>query len=152
MSYSPPPQDRLYLQQQIPPDVQGASTTALILEIIFGFFGLLGIGHAYSGRLLVGGLLLVGWWIFIGLGTLISSITFGIGACIFGPLYIAGPIISGIQARTYVQREYSRGSWSNVIGLAGGGCLAVVAISVILILIFGLGIFSLDTISKIFPQ
>jgi hypothetical protein len=148
MGYSPPPQDRLYASQPLPPDVQGASTTALWLEIIFGLFGLLGVGHAYAGRLLIGALLLFGWWVFIGLGAFITSLTFGIAACVFGPLFIAGPIVSGIQARTYVQREYCTGSWTSVIGLAGGGCILMIVVIVILVFVVGIGIFSLEALSQ----
>jgi hypothetical protein len=148
MGYSPPPQDRRYMAQQLPPEVQGASTTALVLEIIFGFFGLLGVGHAYGGRLLLGVLLMVGWWIFISVGAFISSITLGIAACLFGPLYIAGPILSGVQARTHVQREYSTGNWPAVIGLAGGGCVLMVVITVILVFVVGIGLFGLEALSQ----
>ena len=148
MGYSPPPQDRMYVAQQLPPDVQGASTTALLLEVIFGFFGLLGVGHAYGGRLLLGALLMVGWWIFISVGAFISSITLGIAACIFGPLFIAGPILSGIQARTHVQREFSTGNWSSVIGLAGGGCVLMIIVTVILVFVVGIGIFGLEALSQ----
>ena len=147
MGYPPPPQDRMYVSQPLPPDVQGASTTALWLEIIFGLFGLLGVGHAYSGRLLLGALLLIGWWIFVGVGAFITSLTLGIAACIFGPLYIAAPIISGIQARTYVQREYSTGSWPYVIGLAGGGCILMIIVIVILVFVVGISIFSIESLS-----
>lgn len=148
MGYSPPPQGRMYASQPLPPDVQGASTTALWLEIIFGLFGLLGVGHAYAGRLLLGALLMIGWWIFVGIGAFITSITFGIAACVFGPLYIAGPIISGIQARTYIQREYSTGSWPSVIGLAGGGCILMVAVIVILVFVVGISVFSIEALSQ----
>ena len=147
MGYPPPPQDRMYVSQPLPPDVQGASTTALWLEIIFGLFGLLGVGHAYSGRLLLGALLLIGWWVFIGVGAFITSLTLGIAACIFGPLYIAAPIISGIQARTYVQREYSTGNWPSVIGLAGGGCILMIIVIVILVFVVGISIFSIESLS-----
>ena len=135
---------QMYVTPQIPPDVQGASTTALILEIIFGFFGLLGIGHVYSGRAALGILLMVGWWIFIGVGAFISSLTLGIGACLFGPLFIAGPIISGIQARTHVQREMTTGNWSPVVLVAGGGCLLVIFAGILLVLlgVLSVGFFS----------
>lgn len=148
MGYSPPPQDRMYISQPLPPDVQGASTTALWLEIIFGFFGLLGVGHAYSGRLLLGVLLLIGWWIYIGVSAFLISLSLGIAACLFGPLYIAAPIISGTQARTFVQREFRTGSWTNVIGLAGGGCVLMIVIAVILVFVVGIGIFSIEALSE----
>jgi hypothetical protein len=148
MGYSPPPRDRMVISQPVPPDVQGASTTALWLEIIFGFFGLLGVGHAYAGRLLLGVILAIGWWAFISVSVFITSITLGIAACLLGPLYLAGPIISGIQARTYVQREYRTGSWPNVIGMAGGGCVLMVAAIVILVFVVGISVFSINTLSQ----
>jgi hypothetical protein len=138
---------RNYLTPQLSADVQGASTTALILEIIFGFFGLLGVGHVYSGRTALGILLMIGWWVMIGVGAFISTLTMGLTACLFGPLYLAGPIISGIQARTHVQREMTTGNWPGVALVAGGGCLLVVITLVIIgILSFGLlSIFSLES-------
>jgi hypothetical protein len=125
-----------YPPSPYPPEVQGASTTALILEIIFGIFGLLGVGHVYSGRFALGILLMIGWWIFIGIAAFISTLTLGIAGCLIGPMYLAIPIISGIQARTYVQRQMATGNWTSVILVAGGGCLLVV-IGAILLIVFG---------------
>jgi len=136
--------DRIYVTAQPPPDVQGASTTALILEIIFGFFGFLGIGHVYSGRVALGIILMVGWWVFIAVAALISSFTLGIAGCFFGPLYIAGPIISGIQARTYVQQKLATGSWSSVALVAGGGCVFLVIAGILLVI---LGVLSVGFLS-----
>lgn len=138
-----------YGVSQLPPEVQGASTTALILEIIFGFFGLLGVGHVYSGRFALGILLLIGWWVFIGIGAFISSFTLGIGACLFGPLYIAVPIVSGIQARTYVQQRMETGSWSGVILVAGGGCLLLFLVGFGLVV---LGVISMELFSEMGMQ
>jgi hypothetical protein len=134
----------VYTSPQLPAEVQGASTTALILEIIFGFFGLLGVGHVYSGRFALGIILMIGWWVFIGVGAFISTLTLGIAMCLFGPLYIAGPIISGIQARTHVQREMTTGNWPNVALVAGGGCVMVVITGIILAV---LGVLSVGFIS-----
>ncbi len=120
-------------------EVEGAASTALWLEVIFGFFSLLGVGHVYSGRIALGLVLLFLWWGYIALAALVSSVTLGVAGCICAPLYIAIPIISGIQAKTYVRRNQSHGSWTSVAYTAGGGCL-------LLLLIFGvliaLGVFT----------
>jgi hypothetical protein len=146
---SPNDPGQYYGASQPTPEIQGASTTALILEIIFGIFGLLGIGHVYSGRFALGILLMIGWWVFIGVGAFISSLTLGIAACLFGPLYIAVPVVSGIQARTYVQQRMETGSWSSVILVAGGGCLLLIIASVALVL---LGVLSLELLSSMEMQ
>jgi hypothetical protein len=50
----------IYIIKQLNPETEGAGATALWLEIIFGIFSLLGIGHVYSGRKLLGIILMVG--------------------------------------------------------------------------------------------
>ena len=123
--------------QPIPSDVQAAATTSLILEIIFGFFGLLGIGHVYSGRTPLGIALMAGWWVYLIIAGIVSSVTAGLGACLFIPIYLAVPILSGIQASAYAKRAQSTGSWESVAVAGGIGCLAVV--TVCLLSIFALG-------------
>jgi hypothetical protein len=55
MSIQPESQQPVYVTKQLSPEVEGAATTSLWLEIIFGIFSLLGIGHVYSGRTALGG-------------------------------------------------------------------------------------------------
>lgn len=126
MEIQPENQKPVYVVRQSSPETEGAATTALLLEIIFGLFWLLGIGHVYSGRKALGIALMIGWWAYIAIATFISTVTLGFGACLFAPLYIAVPIISGVQARTYTQRVGSQGSWQSVGLVAGGGCLLVI--------------------------
>ncbi len=128
MTTQPAGEQPVYLVKQVSPETEGAATTALWLEIIFGIFSLLGIGHVYSGRTMLGIVLMIGWWIYIALAGFISAITMGLGACLLVPIYIAVPIISGIQARTYTQKMAGRGNWKNVAFVGGGGCLLVVLI------------------------
>ena len=92
MDDSPQNQQPVYVVQQISPETQGASSTALWLEILFGIFGLLGVGHVYTGRISIGIALMIGWWVYIGIAAAISAGTVGFAACLFGPLYLAGPI------------------------------------------------------------
>jgi hypothetical protein len=136
MNAQPENQQSIYVVRQASPETEGAATTALWLEIIFGIFSLLGIGHVYSGRTLLGIILMVGWWIYITVAVFLSTITLGFGACLFVPIYFAVPIISGIQARTYIQKSNGKGSWLSVALVGGGGCLLVI-ITIIVLVVLG---------------
>ncbi len=107
------------------PEVQAATTTALILEIVFGLFSLFGIGHVYSGRVGLGLALMLGWWAYIAIAGFLSTLTGGLAGCVFIPIYIAAPIVSGIQASAYVKKIHATGSWKSVGLVAGAGCLMV---------------------------
>jgi hypothetical protein len=131
------------------PEVQSAATTALILEIVFGLFSLFGIGHVYSGRLGLGLALMVGWWVYLALAGFISTITGGIAGCLAIPIYLAAPIVSGIQASAYVKRVGATGSWRSVAIVAGGGCLLVLGL--ICALSF-FGVISLGFLTSLFSS
>jgi hypothetical protein len=120
------------------PQVQAAATTSLVLEIVFGFFSLLGVGHVYTGRIGLGLALMVGWWIFLGVAATISSLTAGLAACLFVPIYFVVPVISGVQASAYVKTAMVSGSWSSVAMVVGGGCLVVMVSLIALAFMFGL--------------
>ena len=140
MEIQPESQKPVYVVLESSPEIEGAATTALWLEIIFGIFSLLGIGHVYSGRTALGIALMIGWWVYIAVATVISLITLGFCAFLFAPLYLAVPVISGIQARTYIQRVGGKGSWQSVGLVAGGGCLLVILL--LFAALFASGIFS----------
>ncbi|MBO9347412.1 MAG: hypothetical protein J7467_04105 [Chloroflexus sp.] len=131
------PQQSVYYTKQISPETEGASTTALWLEIVFGLFSLLGIGHVYTGRIWLGIALLIAWWVYDVIAITLSLFTLGFASCLFLPIYIAVPIISGIQARTYLRQTGGKGDWGAVGKVVGGGCL--VMILAILIFVFALG-------------
>jgi hypothetical protein len=129
------------VKQHVSPEAESAGNIALVLEIIFGYFGLLGIGHVYTGRLGLGIALLIGWWIYAGVAGLITTITFGLALCLFVPIGLAVPIFSGIQARSYARNTGQTGSWGFVAAIVGGGCLLV-------LLAFG-GLFALGIFASI---
>ena len=138
MNEQPASPQPVYVVKQSSPETEGAATTSLWLEVIFGLFSLLGLGHVYSGRTLLGIGLMVGWWVYIIVAGFLSTITAGFGLCLFIPIYIAVPIISGIQARTYVHRTSGKGSWKNVALVGGGGCLVVILVVVGILLLVGI--------------
>ncbi|MBI4451325.1 hypothetical protein HY642_05095 [Candidatus Woesearchaeota archaeon] len=47
---------------------------AMMLELVPGFFSVLGIGHFYNGRTVKGLLFLFGYWMYIAIGYLLFSI------------------------------------------------------------------------------
>jgi hypothetical protein len=128
----------IYVKSQQSPEVEGASNIALWLEIIFGIFGLLGIGHVYTGRTGLGILLAIGYWLYIAFATFVTTVTVGFAACLFVPLHFAIPIISGIQARTYAQKVASRGNWGSVALVGGLGCVVLIVVPIVLIFSLGL--------------
>jgi len=119
-------------------DVETAGWIALALETIFGWFGILGIGHAYAGRLARGVVLLIAWWLGLALLAALSVVTLGLLACLAVPVWLAVPVISGLQARRTVLSEGGRGSWATVLGLGGLGCLGVLTVFCLLAAAFGL--------------
>ncbi len=119
------------------PEVQGAANISLVLEVLFGLFGILGVGHAYSGRVALGIALMVGWWAYILVAAFIVTVSFGVLSCLMIPIYIAVPIISGLYARTYVLRTGTTGNWISVAAVGGGGCLAVILLVLISVLALG---------------
>ena len=49
------------------------ANTAMIIEIIAGYFGFLGIGYFYAGHTVAGLIRLFGWWAFIVVAILVIT-------------------------------------------------------------------------------
>lgn len=75
-------------------------------------------------------------------------VTFGAVACLFVPIWIAVPIISGIQARSYILRTGVTGSFPTVFGFAGVGCLLVILAAVLSFFLLGVSLLGLITALK----
>ncbi len=118
-------------------DVETAGWIALALETIFGWFGILGVGHAYAGRLARGIVLFVGWWLALGLLALLTGVTFGVLGCLVLPVWLAVPVVSGLYARRTVLAEGRTGSWGAVLGLGGIGCLGLLTLVCVVAAFFG---------------
>ncbi len=80
--------------------------TAIIIELIGGYFGLLGLGWIYGGDFMRGILLLIGYFILLAVGGFLTAFTFGLLGLIFVPLYIAAPIISAIKLYQFVGERW----------------------------------------------
>ncbi|MEJ2487893.1 MAG: hypothetical protein P8Y68_19425 [Anaerolineales bacterium] len=117
-------------QPPVSHETQTAGNTAMILEIVFGLFAQLGIGHVYTGRIGLGIGLLV--------ATFITTATVGFAACIFAPIGIIVPIISGLQAKKYLLEKGGNGDWGKVAIVGIGGCLTFIIIIVIFVVFGGL--------------
>lgn len=127
-------------QQQIQPRSDSTDTIAMIIEIVFGLFGILGVGWLYAGNFLIGGFLFVGWFLVLGavvlLLTVFSAVTLGFGsvlACCIPPVGIAIALISGIKVRDHVRNTGARGNFLLLVipALIGCGVIFFIATSII---------------------
>lgn len=123
----------------IQPKAESTDTIAMIIEIVFGLFGIMGMGWIYVGNLPLGIGLFIGWLIIVLIAflspTLITTLTMGLGVvtycclALLPPLNIVGAIVSGIRARDYVRNTGAKGSILHLILAAIIGvifvCLAV---------------------------
>lgn len=133
-----------YQQSPIPPTsahprADSTDTVAMVIEIIFGLFGVMGMGWIYVGNFPVGIGLFIGWLIVVLIAflspTLISALTLGLGVVTYcclvflPPAGIAAAIVSGIRVKDYVRNTGARGSALYLIIAAVIGftliCLAI---------------------------
>ena len=92
-----------------------SDTIAMVLEIIFGFFGILGMGWLYAGNVPIAIALFVIFLIVAFIEMAIATATLGIAACLIFPFNLAVAIISGLRARDYVRNSGAHGSIAYVI-------------------------------------
>jgi hypothetical protein len=74
-------------------------STGLLIEMLPGFFGFLGIGHLWAGDIALGLGLLIGYWCFWAIVGVLTVLMLGLLLCflpLFGALYFAAPIFSGL--------------------------------------------------------
>lgn len=80
-------------------------TTAMLLEILIGMFGLLGIGWMYAGQAAAG----VGWlagylaWNFVAI--IFDIFTIGIFTCIHVPISILLLVLSAVNLSNHMKRN-----------------------------------------------
>jgi hypothetical protein len=78
---------------------QRSANVAAILEAIPALFGLLGIGWIYAGQAGMGIGLMVGYWVFLFLNTLLVGVTGGIWCIPMIPLVLGGVGYSAYKVR-----------------------------------------------------
>jgi hypothetical protein len=99
----------------------------MIVEILFGLFGVLGIGWLYAGNVGTGVVALIGYLLLIFIEGVGITLTGGLAACIVVPVNLAIIIISGFKARDYVRNT----------GASGNVAYVVVALIVPVVLVCG---------------
>jgi len=111
-----------------PQYVDSTDTIAMIIEIVFGLFFVMGVGWLYVGNVAVFVTVLLGYWLLVGIEVTLTIFSFGCLACLFYPLNIVLVIVSGVRARDYVRQTKAKGSAINVLAvvviLILGLCLA----------------------------
>ncbi len=102
---------------------------AMVVEILFGLFGILGVGWLYAGNFLVATLTFLGFLILVFIEAVVLVSTIGIAACVIIPLNLAISIISGVRCRDYVRVSKVKVKVINVVlGLLFGSVLLCVGI------------------------
>jgi TM2 domain-containing membrane protein YozV len=79
--------------------------SAMIIELVGTFFGLMGLGWLYAGHTNRGIIALVTWLVVVVVAALISVLTGGLFACLWLPAQIAAAVISALQVKQAVERD-----------------------------------------------
>lgn len=86
-------------------------TVALILELLFGLFGLLGMGWLYAGNLAMGAAAFFGYLVLLLLEGVAIALTGGLAACAAIPFNLALVVVSGFKARDHARNTAAQGSF-----------------------------------------
>lgn len=118
----------------VSPSSDSSDTIAMMLEIIFGIFGILGMGWLYAGNIPIAIAAFVVFLIVAFIEMAITTATLGIAACLILPVNLAIAVISGLRARDYVRNTGAQGS---VLYVVIGIILGIVILCGGLMLFFG---------------
>ena len=121
-----------------------SDTIAMMLEIVFGIFGILGMGWLYAGNIPVAIGAFVGFLILAFIEMAIATLTLGLAACFILPVNLSIAVVSGIKARDYVRNTGAHGSVMYVIL---GIVLGVIVLCGGFVLFFG-GLASLGSLGN----
>jgi len=111
-----------------------SDTIAMLLEAIFGVFGILGMGWLYAGNIPIAIAAFIGFLIVAFIEMAVATATLGIAACLILPFNLTVAVISGLKARDYVRNSGAKGSVANVVI---GIVLGIVILCGGFILLFG---------------
>jgi hypothetical protein len=113
----------------------------MILEIVFGLFGIMGMGWLYAGNILTAVLVFIGFTIFVLVEAALIALTGGLCGCLALPANIGIAVFSATRVRDYVRRTRARGSMVYVIIAGIIGIVLVVGLVVgLILLIVALGL------------
>ena len=101
--------------QMVTSPSDSSDTIAMMLEIVFGIFGILGMGWLYAGNIPVAIGAFVGFLILALIEMAIATLTLGFAACFILPVNLSIAVVSGIKARDYVRNTGAHGSVMYVI-------------------------------------
>ncbi len=80
-------------------------STAFALEFVLGIFGFLGTGWLYSGRTVLGLVMLAGWWLIVASGIGGSLLSGGLGCCLWLPVHFIAPLVSALVVKSELERN-----------------------------------------------
>lgn len=99
----------------VSPPSDSSDTIAMMLEIIFGMFGMLGLGWLYAGNIPIAIAAFIGFIIVAFIEIAVVAATLGLAACLILPINLAIAVFSGLKARDYVRNTGAHGSIIYVI-------------------------------------
>lgn len=131
--------------------VNSSDNMPMIVEIIFGLFGMMGMGWIYVGNFLVGGLLFFAWLMILAAAALLpllfTAVTLGIGGFSFGCLCclplpgLLWSTVSGLFVKDYAAKRGLSGNPTNLIIAAVAGFVIIcIAIITPFVLLGGVGV------------
>jgi TM2 domain-containing membrane protein YozV len=83
-------------------------STALLIEMVGAFFGLMGLGWLYAGYTNRGVILLLVWLGVVIVAAIVTALTAGIFACLWLPVQIAAAVVSGLMVKQAVEQDTQR--------------------------------------------
>jgi len=105
---------------------------AMVVEVLFGLFGLLGVGWLYAGKFSTAMLMFLGFFVLVFIEAVALFSTIGLATCVIIPLNLAIAVISGVRCRDYVRNSDAQVRVINVIlGLTLIGSFLCVGLSVL---------------------
>lgn len=101
-----------------------SDTIAMIIEIVFGLFGILGMGWLYAGNIGMAVGAFIGYIIVVFIELAVIGLSLGLAMCITIPINLVIVILSAIRVRDYVRNSGAHGSILYlVLGFVGGAAV-----------------------------
>jgi TM2 domain-containing membrane protein YozV len=77
----------------------------LVIELVGTFFGFMGLGWLYAGHTNRGIIALLVWLVVVAIAAVVSVLTGGLFACVWGPVQVIAAVVSGLQVKQAVEKE-----------------------------------------------
>ncbi len=112
-----------------------SDTIAMLVEIIFGLFGILGMGWLYARNIPLAIAAFIGLTVFVFIEAMVAIVTLGFSLCLTVPLHFVIVAISGVRVRDHVRNTGVTGSIPHLaVGLLGGAIVVCCGLAFLVVL------------------